>query len=217
MSIQVLIADDHQLVRDGLKFIIGHLSNDIEVVGEASDGLEVLEIAGKAPIDVIILDITMPRLNGLEALRRLIAQRPKTKVIILSIYDTQSMVEEAIDAGALGYITKETASKTIVDAIYAVFSGQYYFSPDITHLFIRKTAKRGRIRELKDGPESLTVQEKKILRRIAEGLSTKDIAAEFGLSVNTISTHRKHLMAKLDIHKQADLVRFAIRKGFVKT
>ncbi len=217
MSIQVMIADDHQLVRDGLKFIIGHVSNDIEVVGEASNGYEVLELAGKILVDVIILDITMPRLNGLETLRRLIAQRPKTKVIILSIYDTQTMVEEAIDAGAFGYITKETASKTIVDAIYAVFSGHYYFSPDITHLFIKKTAKRGRIRESTNGPESLTIQEKKIMRRIAEGYSTKDIATEFGLSVNTISTHRKHLMAKLDIHKQADLVRYAIRKGFVKT
>jgi two-component system, NarL family, response regulator DegU len=216
MSIKVLIADDHPLVLDGLRYCIEHNSKDIDIVAEASDGLSVLETEGRMPIDVFVLDINMPRLNGLETLRRLIVKRPKTKAIILSIYDTQAMVEEAIDTGAFGYITKETVSKTIIDAIYAVFSGNYYFSPDITHLLIRKTPKRVKVRKLQNGIEALTNQEKKILQRIVEGHSSKDIAAEFGLSVNTISTHRKHLMAKLDIHKQTDLVRFAIRKGYTK-
>jgi DNA-binding NarL/FixJ family response regulator len=217
MNIKVLIADDHPLVLDGLRYSIVNNSMDIEIIAEASDGYAVLEAEGKNPIDVFVLDINMPRMNGLATVRNLIKKNPKTKAIMLSIYDNQAMVEDAIDAGALGYITKENASKTIVDAIHSVFSGHFYFSPDITHLFIKKTEKRGRIRQLQNKAESLTLQEKKILQRIAEGLSTKDIASEFGLSVNTIATHRKHLMVKLNTHKQTDLVRYAIRKGYVKT
>jgi RNA polymerase sigma factor (sigma-70 family) len=218
MGIKVLTADDHPLVLDDLRYCITHNSKDIELIAEASDGYAVLDADEEKPIDVFVLDISMPRLNGLETLRRLIQKKPKSKAIMLSIYDNEAMVEDAIDAGALGFITKENASKTIVDAIYAVSSGQYYFSPDIAPpSSIRKVQRHKRIQQLQNETESLTPQEKKILQRIAEGLSTKDIAAEFGLSVNTISTHRKHLMAKLDIHKQTDLVRFAIRKGYAKT
>jgi DNA-binding NarL/FixJ family response regulator len=215
VNITVLIADDHPLVRDGLRFSIQRSGKNIEVVGEAADGLEVLQIARMHPIDVFVLDITMPRLNGLDTARELIKRYPAAKTIILSIHDSRSLVEEAMAAGVYGYLTKETASRNVVDAICEVYAGHYYLSPDVAHFMVEKALTTGR--ETHTVRKSvLTTQEKKVLQLIAEGRSAKEIASELGSAVNTIHAHRKRLMNKLGIHKGTDLVRFAIKEGIAK-
>ena len=217
MSIRVLIADDHPLVRDGLRFVIERSDKGIEVVGEASDGLEALKVAEGNPVDVFILDVTMPCLNGLETARELIRKHPACRIIMLSIHDSQAMIEEAIKAGAHGYLTKEAAGRIMVDAICEVFAEGFYFSPDITHVLVDKFRMGGRRKPgFSKRVAYLTSQERIVLQRIAEGLTTKEIAADLGRTVNTVQSHRKNLMAKLNIHKETDLVRFAIKEGIAK-
>lgn len=216
MSIRVFIADDHSLVRDGLRFAIERSSKDIEVVGEASDGIEALKMTERNPVDVFILDITMPHLNGLETAKELLKRHPKARIIMLSFHGSQAMVEESIKAGAHGYLTKETASRIVVEAICNVYAGDIYFSPDITHVLVDKfhrlEEKQGNSKRI----TALTPQERIVLQHIAEGLSTKEIGTVMELSVNTIQSHRKNLMAKLNIHKETDLVRIAIKEGIAK-
>jgi DNA-binding NarL/FixJ family response regulator len=215
VNISVLIADDHPLVRDGLRFSIEGSGKEIEIVSEAADGLEVLQLAKQHPIDVFILDITMPRLNGLDTARTLIKMRSSSKIIILSIHDSRSLVEEALELGVHGYLTKETASRNIVEAICEVHTGRFYLSPDIAHFVVEK-ALAGRPKPRILGSATLTVQEKKVLQLIAEGRTAKEIASELGCAANTIHSHRKNLMTKLGIHKGTDLVRFAIKEGIAK-
>ena len=216
MSIRVAIADDHPVVRDGLRLTIERSGKDITVVGEASDGLEVLKMARTKPADVFILDITMPNMNGIETARELLKRLPAAKAIILSLHDTKAMVEEALAAGARGYLTKETATRNVVEAVTAVHAGHYYLSPSISH-FIVEDALTGKKDARKARPSlALTGQERKVLQLIAEGHSNKEIAAMLDVSVNTVHAHRNHLVAKLDIHKQADLVHYAIKAGIAK-
>ncbi len=215
MNISVLIADDHPLVRDGLRFSVERSGKNIEISGEAADGLEVLQIAKKHPIDVFILDIIMPRLNGLDTARALIKMHPGSKIIILSIHDTRSLVEEAMELGVHGYLTKETASRNVVEAICEVHAGRYYLSPDIAHIMVEKALSGSRKSPILK-ISTLTVQERKVLQLIAEGRTSKEIASELGCAANTIHAHRKNLMTKLGIHKGTDLVRFAIKEGIAK-
>jgi two-component system NarL family response regulator len=216
MSIRVLIADDHPLVRDGLRFSIERSRRDIEIVGEAANGVEVLQMAEKFPTDIFILDITMPRLNGLDTARELIRQRPGVKVIILSFHDARTFVEEAMKVGARGYLTKETASRNIVEAISEVHLGRLYLSPDVSHHMTGRVGRGADDNGTGQSSGTLTLQERKILQLIAEGRTAKEIAAELGRAVNTVNAHRKNMMAKLDLHKQTELVRFAVREGIAK-
>jgi two-component system NarL family response regulator len=217
MSIRVLIADDHPVVRDGLRMTIERSGKDIQVVAEASDGMEVLKLAAKDSADVYILDITMPAMNGIETARELLKKAPAAKIIMLSLHDTKALVEEALAVGARGYLTKESATRDVVDAISEVRAGRYYLSPRIAHHLVNAGQKgKRRSRNLRPGPGALTGQEKKVLQLIAEGHSGKEIAVLLGLSAHTVHAHRSSLMAKLDIHKQADLVRYAIREGIAK-
>ncbi|MGA2748200.1 MAG: response regulator transcription factor [Verrucomicrobiota bacterium] len=217
MSIRVIIADDHPLVRDGLRLAIERSGKNITIVGEASDGMEVLEFARTKPSDVFVLDITMPKLNGIETTRELLKKSPNAKIIILSLHDTRAIVEEALTAGARGFLTKETVTRTVVDAVAEVHAGRIYLCPAIAHFIVeagflgkRKLSGRGGARV------ELTGQERKVLQLIAEGHSTKEIAAMLDVSVNTIHAHRNQVMAKLNIHKQADLIRYAIKAGIAK-
>jgi len=219
VSIRVVIADDHPVVRDGLRLTIERSGKDIELVGEASDGMEVLAMAkGRTtPADVFILDIIMPNLNGIETARELLKESPAAKVIILSLHDTKGMVEEALAAGARGYLTKEMASRTVVDAVTEVHAGRYYLCPTIARFVVEAglMGKEGsRLRGA--APMALTAQERKVLQLIAEGHSTKEIAAMLDVSVNTAHAHRNNVMAKLNIHKQADLVHYALKAGISK-
>jgi DNA-binding NarL/FixJ family response regulator len=216
VSIRVLIADDHPLVRDGLRFSIERKGNNIEIVGEASDGMEVLRLAKKHPIDVFILDITMPLLNGLDTTRALLREHATAKVIILSLHDTRNFVEEAMRAGARGYLTKETASQNVVEAVREISAGRFYLSPAIAHFMVESALRASRRSRADRGPGALTTQERRILQLIAEGRTTKEIASQLSLAANTVHTHRKNLMAKLAVHKQTDLVRIALREGIIK-
>lgn len=217
MPIRVFIADDHPVVRDGLRLTIERGSKDIVVLGEASDGMELLKAAKAKPADVYILDITMPNMNGIEATRELLKQSPTAKIIMLSLHDTKAMVEEALAAGARGYLTKEMATRNVVEAVTEVHAGRCYLCPKIAHFIVeadRRTAKGPRRRGL--APSALTGQERKVLQLIAEGHSNKEIAAMLDLSANTVHVHRNNVMAKLSIHKQADLVRYAVKAGIAK-
>jgi DNA-binding NarL/FixJ family response regulator len=215
VSITVLIADDHPLVRDGLRLSIQRSGKNINIVSEATDGLDVLQIARKHPIDVFVLDITMPRLNGLDTARELIRRYPRAKVIILSIHDSRSVVEEAMAAGVYAYLTKETAGRNVVEAICEVHAGHFYLSPDVAHFMVEKAlSKRWNVPAVRKS--LLTTQERKVLQLIAEGRTAKEIASELGCAVNTIHAHRTSLMSKLGIHKGTDLVRFAIKEGIAK-
>ena len=195
-AIRVVIADDHPVVRDGLHLTIERSGQDIVVVGEASDGLEALKAARTSPADVFILDITMPKLNGIETTRELLKQNPAAKVIMLSLHSTKAMVEESMAAGARGYLTKEIASRNVVEAVTEVHAGRYYLCPMVAHFVVeagliggKGSRQRGAVRV------GLTGQERKVLQLIAEGHSNKEIAAQMDLSANTIHAHRNSVMA----------------------
>lgn len=218
MTIRVLIADDHPLVLDGLRAAIARSGKDIVIDGEASDGREVLQLAQTNPADVFILDIMMPKLNGIETTRELLKVLPAAKIIVLSLHDTKVMVEAALQAGARGYLTKETASQTVVEAVTEVHAGRYYLCPQVAH-FVVEAHLTGAKRTRRRGgavAAALTGQETKTLQLIAEGRSNKEIASVMDLSVNTVHSHRNSVMAKLNIHRQADLVRYAIKAGIAK-
>lgn len=217
MSIRVVIADDHPVVRDGLRMTIERSGKNIVVVGEAADGMEVLKLSRAKPADVFILDITMPNMNGIETARELLKLSPVAKIIMLTLHGTKAMVEEALAVGARGYLTKEMATRNLVDAVTEVHAGRYYLCPTIAHFIVEFGRKEERDPGMRGvAPVRLTGQERKVLQLIAEGRSNKEIAALLGLAVNTIHVHRNHVMAKLKIHKQADLIRYGIKSGLAK-
>ena len=216
MSIRVLIADDHPIVRDGLRLSLERGGRDVVVVGEAADGVEVLELAKTCRVDVFILDITMPRLNGLDTARELLKRRRTARIIILSLHDSRALVEESMAIGARGYLTKETASRNVTDAVCEVYAGRFYLSPEITHIMIAGRERGGGKGGVMEPVLALTASERRVLQLIAEGRTAKEIAAELGRAIDTVLTHRKNLMAKLRIHKQTDLVRYAVKEGISK-
>jgi DNA-binding NarL/FixJ family response regulator len=212
-----MIADDHPIVRDGLRMTLERSEKDIVVVGEASDGVEVVRKAEETPADIYILDVTMPNMNGLEAARALLKKRPRTKIIMLSLHDTRAMVEEALAVGARGYLTKDTATRNVADAVVDVHAGRFYVSPSIMQYVVEAGQKGGKGDRKRGGAASeLTGQERRVLQLIAEGQSNKEIGVTLGVATNTVHAHRTNLMQKLDLHKQTDLVRYAIREGIAK-
>jgi DNA-binding NarL/FixJ family response regulator len=216
VKIRVLIADDHPLVRDGLRFSIERSGEEIEVVAEAADGPAVVEMAAKRAPDVFVLDITMPRMNGLETAREILRGDPAAKIIILSLHDTRAFVEDALDLGAHGYLTKDSASRLIIEAVKEVHAGRYYLSPQIAYILVERRSRRMKSRPAGPRAAALTAQERKVLQLIAEGRTGKEIAAELRLSPNTVHVHRTNLMTKLGLHKQTDLVRYAVKESLVK-
>jgi len=216
LSIRVLIADDHPIVREGLRFSLERSGGDIKVVADAATGVAALQQAAATPAEVYILDITMPELNGIEAARELRRRQPDAKVIILSFHSSRGMVEQALLAGALGYLTKETATRYVAEAVRQVQAGRCFLSPDVAHFVVGSYMGRSQPKRVTVSGTGLTAQERRVLQLIAEGLSTKEIAAKLERSVNTVHAHRNRLMTKLGIHKETDLVRYAIREGIAK-
>jgi DNA-binding NarL/FixJ family response regulator len=209
--IRVLLADDHALVRAGLRKLLESLSG-VEVVAEAGDGREALALVASKNPDLVLLDITMPGLNGLEAAERIGREHPGTRVILLSMHASEEHVLRALRAGAAGYLPKDAPLGELELAINAVRKGETYLSPAVSrHVsdYVRRTGAETEPRE------SLTPRQREILQLIAEGQSTKRIAGTLGVSVKTVETHRSQLMEKLDIHDVAGLVRYAIRIGLV--
>ena len=206
MPTHLLLADDHVLVRQALRVLLEQAG--MVVVGEASDGLEALQLAHTHQPEVAILDIAMPHLNGLETARRLREAVPQTKLIVLTMHTDESYVFEALQAGAVGYVLKTQAAVDIVQAIHTVLQGAIYVSPRVTRTVVQAYLNCAAL-----PPDPLTSREREIVQRIAEGQTTKEIAVDLALSVKTVESHRINLMRKLDIHETATLVRYAIRRG----
>ncbi len=209
MPIRVVLADDHILVRQGLKSLLEH--EGFQVVGEASDGQEVLRQVKSLQPDIAVMDITRPILNGLNAARELTHSFPKIKTILLTQHDEDQYVSEALEAGVKGYVLKSQAASDLLQAIQQVSHGQVYLSPGVSRAVME--AYRSKSEKSRD---RLTLRERQVLQLIAEGKSTKDIASLLGISVKTAESHRTRLMQKLDIHETASLVRYAVRQGIVQ-
>ena len=210
--ISVLLADDHNLVRAGIRALVEKLP-EVSVVAEAKDGREALRLVRDSNPDLVLMDIAMPGLNGLEATARISREFPSIRVIILSMYANDEYVREAINAGAYGYLVKRSAATELERAITAVARGEKYFSPLVSARVNRDSG--GRLTVDRGWIERLTPRQREILQLIAERHSTKDIASILNISIKTVETHRAQLMERLDIHDVPGLVRFAIRSGLV--
>jgi len=210
--IRVLLADDHALVRAGFRALLQSLP-DMEVVAEAGDGREALRLIGLHQPDVVLMDIGMPGLNGLEAAARIVEESPHIRVIILSMHATEEYVLRALRAGAVGYLLKDAGTAELELAVRAVVRGEMYLSPAVSKHVIAEYVQR--VSSEPNSFEQLSPRHREILQLIAEGQTTKEIAQTLGLSVKTIETYRTQLMERLDIHDIAGLVRYAIRMGLI--
>jgi DNA-binding NarL/FixJ family response regulator len=213
MSTTIVLADDHTVVRQGIRKLL-ETREDFRIVGEASDGEEAVKLVLEKKPDVALMDIWMPRLSGIDATRRIGKRGLQTKVLVLSMHESRDYVEEVLRAGAAGYIVKNAAADDLLDAIDAVCDGVSYLSPAITQQVVDAIARPDL--SAPSGLGVLTDREREVLQLIAEGLSSKEIAAMLGVSLKTVDSHRSNLMEKLDIHKVSGLVRFAIRTGLVE-
>ncbi|MBI3330371.1 MAG: response regulator transcription factor [Nitrospinae bacterium] len=209
---RVILAEDHTLVRAGIRALLENLAG-IEVVGEAGDGYEALRLIALHQPDVVVMDIGMPKLNGLEATARVARDYPKTRVIILSMHLNEEYVLRALHAGAAGYLLKDAGTAELELALKAVAGGDTYLSPPVSKRVISSYVRR--VERLVDPLERLTPRQREILQLIAEGHTAKNIAQLLNVSQNTVETHRAQLMERLDIHDVAGLVRYAMRRGLV--
>lgn len=211
MSIRILLADDHKIVREGLRALLEG-QPDVKVVAEAEDGRTAVQLAQKLSPDVAIMDVTMPGLNGIEATRRIVAEVPGVRVIALSMHSDRRFVAEMFKAGASGYLLKDCAFEELARAINTVVANQLYLSPEIADVVVEDY-----VRHLTETDpwalSDLTSREREVLQLLAEGKSTRQIASDLHLSVNTVATHRQHIMEKLDIDNIAGLTKYAIRAG----
>ena len=211
---RILIADDHGIVRTGLKLLLERI-RDMQVVGEAADGREAVRLANELRPDIVIMDIGMPLLNGLDAAAQIIKQNERAGVIILSMHTDESYVIRALDAGARGYLLKDNADDDIERAIRAVAAGRPFFSPAIAQSLLEDYVRLMRERKLQDSYELLTEREREVLQLLAEGKSNKEAAAVLNLSPYTVETHRTNLMQKLGLHNTAEIVLYAVRKAII--
>ena len=211
---RILIADDHALVREGIIAML-KLYDDVEVVGEASDGKEAIDKAEKLRPDLVLMDIAMPGLGGLEATLALKKSQPELKVLVLSQYDDREYVSRFLKAGVSGYILKRALGNDLIAAIRAIMNGESYLYPSITSSVINGYLGKD-TPEIEDPYEKLTDREHQVLKLIAEGQSHKEMAHTLGISAKTVIAHQTNLSEKLDIHSRANLIKFAIRKGIIK-
>ena len=208
---RVLLADDHNLVRAGVRRIL-EAHPGLRVVGEVADGAAALALIAREPVDILVLDLSMPGMDGFETLRRVRTLKPDLKVLVLSMHADAEYVARAVREGANGYLLKDSAVQDLVRAIETVRAGGVYHSPEVQ----RELTEMVRGRTAVPGPlDELTAREREVLRCIAEGLGTRDIAEKFGISARTVETHRANLMRKLTVHSVAQLVRIAIREGLI--
>ncbi len=211
MSIRVLLSDDHRIVREGLRTLLDK-EPDIEVVGEAEDGRSTLELARKLKPQVVIMDITMPGLNGMDATRKIIEELADVKVLALSMHADQQFVEGMLKAGAIGYLPKDCASEELVRAVHTVASNETYLSLRVADVVRRDYLRRAKKVDT-SGLPTLTARERETLQLLAEGRTTKEIALHLDVSAKTIETYRQHIMQKLNLYSLAELTKYAIREG----
>jgi DNA-binding NarL/FixJ family response regulator len=215
--ITVLLAEDHMMVREGFRKML-ELENDFEVVGEAQEGRQAVALAIKLRPAVVLMDIAMPRLNGLEATRQVLKVVPATKVIILSAHSDDAYVKNAVESGAMGFLLKQSSSHVVCEAIREVQKGNKFFSASVSKRRDRlETQSPGGPGRPDQQVAKLTSREMEVLQLIAEGKANKETAAELGIGIKTVEKHREHLMAKLDIHDTAGLTRHAISTGIIES
>ena len=211
---RVVLADDHRIVREGLRLQLGK-DPRFEVAGEASDGREAVRLAAELKPQVVIMDIGMPGLNGIEATAQIVRHQPRTAVIILSMHSDESYLVRALNAGAKGYLLKETANIDLLRAVESAAQGKPFFSPAIARVLLEDYVRQLQQRGLQDSYDLLTGREKEILQLLAEGKSNKEVAAMLNLSPYTVETHRTHIMQKLNLHSTAEIVLYAVRKKII--
>ena len=209
MSLHILLADDHPIVRQGLKVLLER--EGFTVVGEASDGREAVRLAQELCPDIALLDLTMPLLNGIDAGRAILQTAPKTKIVLLTMYAEDHHVLGALRAGIKGYVLKTKAAEELVQAIQEVSRGKLYLTPGVSEVVVQAYLAKSEL-----PPEPLSPREREVLQLIAEGKTTKEAAVVLGISAKTADSHRTRMMAKLNIHETASLVRYAIRLGLVQ-
>lgn len=214
MKRKIVLADDHAIVRNGVKAVLEKLGKNMEIVAEISNGKDLVDYAQKHGADVYVVDISMPVLNGIEAVERIVRRNPDAKVVMLSMYADRVSVEKSLKAGAKGFIVKVSTADEIVDAIEEVAAGRFYLCSKVSKYIVQGFL--GKSSSRKRDVTGLTPKEKEVLQLIAEGYSSKQIAKSFNLSLNTIHVHRNNIMKKLGIHKQAELVRYAIKEGIAQ-
>jgi RNA polymerase sigma factor (sigma-70 family) len=213
--IKLLLVDDHPIVLEGIK---SHLSKqpEFEVLGEAANGADAVRQAKKLKPDIILMDISMPKMNGLEAMAALCRQLPLAKLLVLTMYDSEEYINQAVRQGARGYMLKDSAPSELVHAIKLIHEGQVYLSPAVSKVMLDELVKDRR--KVKQNPAlgTLSEREREVLLFIADGMSNKEMAQRLGVSVRTVETHRERIMRKLEIHTVAGLTKFAVARGLVK-
>ncbi|MCX6897740.1 MAG: response regulator transcription factor [Verrucomicrobia bacterium] len=215
-TLQILIADDHELVRKGLRTVLENQPG-WKVCGEATNGRQAVELAKQLGPDVIVLDVTMPELNGLEATRQILKAIPKAEVLILTMHESEKLVSEVLAAGAHGYILKADTSRLLVSAIELLAQHQPFFTGKISEVVLSGYLNPGKIRKGAASPvQRLTAREREIVQLLAEGKTNKEVAVALGVNVKTVDAHRANVMHKLDLHSVTDLVRYAIRNHIIE-
>lgn len=212
--IRILLADDHIVMRKGLRLLLER-QPDFEVVGETADGRETVESCDTLKPDVVVLDIAMPNLNGIEAARQIAAKLPHTSIVILSMHSDESYVLRALKAGARAYLLKDSAETDLINAIRAVSDGKAFFSPAISKMLADDYVRRLQQRGVEDSYELLTMREREILQLLAEGKTNKEVANLLNLSLYTVETHRGNILQKLNLHSAPELILYAVRKGVI--
>jgi two-component system, NarL family, response regulator NreC len=214
VSIRVLLADDHTVIRSALRVLLER-QPDLEVVAESGNGREAVEQAAALAPDVVVMDIAMPHLNGIEATRQIVERNAKVSVVVLSMHSDESYVLRALKAGARAYLLKNSAEDDLLRAVRAVYGGKSFFSPAISRMllddYVRQLAARG----AEDSYELLTTRERELLQLLAEGKTNKEAATLLNLSPHTIETHRAHILQKLNLHSVPELILYAVRKGII--
>ena len=213
-KLRILLADDHIVMRSGLRALLERQAN-LEVVGECENGRETVELAASLRPDVVVMDVGMPVLNGIEATKTIVSKHPMTAVVILSMHADESYVMRALKAGARAYLLKESAASDLISAIGAVSQGRSFFSPKVSRIlaedYVRVLKQKGAV----DTYDLLTDREREILQLLAEGKANKEVATALNISTYTVETHRCHILQKLNLHNSAELVLYAVRKGII--
>src|SRR5271170_7823376 len=213
-QIRILLSDDHNILRDGMRLLLERQPGFV-VVGEASDGRETLDLVQSHNPDVVVMDIAMPNMNGIEATRRIVEKHPGTGVVILSMHHDESYVIRSLKAGARAYLLKDAMKAELISAIHAVAQGKSFFSPKISRIlqedYVQALGRKG----VDDSYELLTDREREILQLVAEGKTNKEIANTLGLSLYTVDTHRTHILQKLNLHSVPEVILYAVRKGII--
>ena len=212
--IRILLADDHVLMRRGVRALLER-HEEFEVVAEAGDGREALQLAEKHSPDIVVADIGMPILNGIEAARQITQKAPSIGIVVLSMHSDESYVLKALKSGARGYLLKDSAEADLIQAVIAVSEGKAFFSPAISKMLVEDYVRQLREREVDDSYELLTTREREVLQLLAEGKSNKDVATMLDLSLHTVETHRSNILQKLNLHGTPELILYAIRKGVI--